>query len=115
MIRGIPVTLFDKVKVGVDGFGAPIYEEEPVTVSNVLIGEPTTDDILTSTNLFGKKLTVMLGIPKGDQHEWMDRRVEWTDTQGNTRRVQTFGFPISGVEANVPTPWHLKVRAEEYG
>lgn len=115
MIRGITVTLYERTQTGVDAFHAPVYEETPVTVSNVLIGEPTTDEIATSTDLYGKKLLCWLAIPKGDTHDWTDKHVEWTDAQGNTRRVQTFGYPLMGVEANVPGPWHVKVRCAAYG
>lgn len=114
-MRGITVTLYEKVKTGEDPFGAPIYEETPVQVGNVLIGEPSTDDITSSTALYGKTIRFLLGIPKGEIHNWQDARVSWTDAAGRTVNVRTFGFPIMGVEANVPGPWHMKVRCEAYG
>lgn len=114
-MRGITVTLYEKTQTtGVDGFGVPVYTEKPVQVKNVLIGEPTTDDIAVSTALYQKQITYMLGIPKGDTHNWMDSRVEWTDRYGTTHKVKTFGFPITGIEANIPTPWHMKVRCEQF-
>ena len=112
---GQNVTLYEKTQIGTDGFGAPIYEETPVEVANVLIGEPTTEDITASTQLFGKMIQYMLGIPKGDTHDWQDKKVEWTDAYGNIHVCKTFGFPITGVEKNIPTPWHMKVRCEKYG
>lgn len=116
-LQGTSVTLFQEVKVGTDPFGAPIYEEDPVEVENVLIGEPSTDDITSSTELFGKKIEYMLGIPKGDEHDWTNKKVSWTDAYGKTHTVMTFGFPITGIEANLPPqiPWHMKVRCEAYG
>ena len=113
-MRGVTVTLY--VKTGTsetDAFGAPIYTETPTTVDNVLIGEPTTDDITTATDLYGKRLACVLGIPKGDTHDWKDVRIEWTDAYGTTHKLRSFGFPITGVETLVPTPWHMKVRCEE--
>ena len=113
-MRGVTVTLY--VKTGTsetDAFGAPIYTETPTAVENVLIGEPTTDDITTSTDLYGKRLSCVLGIPKGDTHDWRDARIEWTDAYGTTHKLRSFGFPITGVAALVPTPWHMKVRCEE--
>lgn len=98
-----------------DGFGVPVKRFQAVEVDNVLIGEPTTDDITTSTALYGKSIRYMLGIPKGDTHDWMDKKVTWTDAYGITHTCRTFGFPITGVEANIPGPWHMKVRCEEYG
>lgn len=111
-MRGITVTLYARTQTGTDPFGAPIFTETPEQVENVLVGEPSTDDIATSTDLYGKKITYMLGIPKGDTHEWRDSRVEWTDAYGITHKVKTFGFPITGVEALVPGPWHMRVRCE---
>lgn len=111
-MRGLTVTLFERAQTGTDGFNAPIYEDVPAQVENVLIGEPTTDDITTSTDLFGKRIAYMLGIPKGDAHDWQDRRVQWQDAYGRTVTVQTFGFPITGVEGLIPGPWHMKVRCE---
>jgi len=112
-MRGVTVKLYQKVQVGTDPFGAPVYDEEPVTVENVLIGEPSVDDIATSTSLYGKSIQCVLGIPKGDTHDWKDKKVTWTDAYGTEHVVQTFGFPITGVEANIPGPWHMKVRCEE--
>lgn len=112
---GITVTLYDLVQSGTDAFNAPIYTEIPIQVENVLVGEPSSDDVITSTTLYGKQIRYMLGIPKGDTHDWKDKKVEWTDKYGNIHRVRTFGFPITGIEENIPTPWHMKVRCEEYG
>lgn len=116
-LSGITVILYEQVQTGTDPFGAPIYEESPVEVDNVLVGEPTTDDITTSTQLFGKTIRYMLGIPKGDTHDWTDKKVSWTDAYGHTQTVMTFGFPIVGIEENIPPqlPWHMKVRCEAYG
>lgn len=114
-MRGTTVTLYTETQTGVDVFGAPIYEKAPVTVEDVLIGEPTTDDIAQATALYQKVIRFMLGIPKGDTHDWQDKDVEWTDAYGNNHKCHTFGYPITGIEANVPTRWHMKVRCEEYG
>lgn len=115
-LQGISVILYETTQIGTDDMGAPIYEEVPVQVDNVLIGEPSTEDITTSTALYGKTIKYMLGIPKGDTHDWKDKRVSWTDAYG-THTVMTFGFPITGIEANIPAqiPWHMKVRCEAYG
>ncbi len=114
MLKGIDVILYETELTGLDAFGNQIFAETPVTVKNVLIGEPSTDDITSSTQMYGKVIRYMLGIPKGDTHEWTDKRVEWTDRYG-THTVKTFGVPITGVEANIPGPWHMKVRCEAYG
>ena len=116
-LSGTKVILYEETQTGVDAFGAPIYEETPVEVENVLVGEPSTDDITSSTQLYGKTIKYMLGIPKGAQHDWVDKKVSWTDAYGITYTVRTFGFPITGIEENIPPqlPWHMKVRCEAYG
>ena len=109
MIKGITVKLYDKVQVGEDDFGQPVYDEVPIEVNNVLVGEPTTDDITTTQDLSGKVVVYTLGIPKDDQHEWKDRKVEFF---GETFR--TIGFPIQGIGANIPLNWNKKVKVERY-
>ena len=106
-MRGVTVTLYEKTQTGVDGLNNPVYSVSPVQVENVLVGEPTTDDITSSISLYGKQLCFMLGLPKGDAHVWTDTEVE---IFGESFR--TFGDTIQGIEANVPTPWHHKVRVE---
>jgi hypothetical protein len=115
MLRGTTVTLYEQTQTGVDAFGAPVYKETPVEVPNVLLGEPSTDDIITSVQVYGKVIRYMLGIPKGDTHDWMDKKVSWTDAYGIVHTAQTFGFPVTGIEENIPGPWHMKVRCVEYG
>lgn len=116
-IKGTTVTLYKETQTGLDPFGNPIIEREAITVDNVLVGEPSTDDITTSTSLYGKKISYMLGIPKGDSNDWIDKVISWTDAYGYVHTCKTFGFPITGIEANLPSsmPWHMKVRCEAYG
>ena len=115
-IKGTTVTLYEETIVGRDSLNAAIIERHPVEVENVLIGEPSTDDITQSTALYQKKITYMLGIPKGDDHDWTNKVVEWTDAYGRTHKCRTFGVPITGIEENIPAqlPWHMKVRCEAY-
>lgn len=108
-MTGVTVTLHVRTKTGSDSFGDPIYTDTTKTVDNVLIGQPSTDDITSSMELYGKKIEYMLGIPKGDTNNWEDTTVEFF---GQTFR--TFGHTIQGIEANVPTPWHKKVRVERF-
>ena len=114
-MKGTTVTLYEITQTGEDVFGVPVYEEVPVQVSDVLVGQPTEEDITTATALFQKTIRYMLGIPKGDTHEWENKKVSWTDAYGVTHVCRKFGFPITGIEANIPTRWHMKVRCEDYG
>mgnify|MGYP007133759699 FL=1 len=114
-IKGISVTLQKKTLTGHDAFNNPVYSYAPVTVDNVLVAEPSSDDVTSALSLYGKKISYTLGIPKGDTNDWMDTEVSWTDAAGNTVKCRTFGFPVMGIEANVPGPWHKKIKCEVYG
>ena len=112
---GISVTLHVRTQKTInstpvyDAFNEPVYNDSVITVDNVLIGQPTTDEVTNSINLYGKKIEYMLGIPKGDAHNWEDTVVEFFG-----KKYQTFGSTIEGIEANIPTPWHKKVRVCRY-
>jgi len=108
-MTGVTVTLYERVLTGHDALNDPVYELTPVDVPNVLVGQPTTDEVTSSIDLYGKRIEYMLGIPKGDAHNWEDTAVI---IFGRTYR--TFGSTIQGIEANVPTPWHKKVRVCRY-
>jgi len=107
---GVSVILHIKTQTGVDAFNNPVFADATETVENVLIGQPTTEEIDSTLSLYGKKIDYMLGIPKGDTHNWEDTIVEFW---GN--RYRTFGMTIQGIEANIPTPWHKKIRVERDG
>lgn len=109
MIKGITVTLYEKTQTGVDDFGAPIYEETAVGVQNVLVGEPNGEDIISTDQLEGKKWVYTLAIPKGDTHDWRDKRVDFFG-----QSFKTFGAPTQGIEANIPLKWNTKVKVERY-
>lgn len=109
MIKGITVTLYETTPNGVDGFGAPVYSETAVTVDNVLVAPASSEDIITNTDLTGKKEVYTLAIPKGDTHDWVDKRVDFWG-----KSFKTFGFPVKGIDALVPTSWNMKVTVERY-
>lgn len=108
-MKGAAVVLYERTQTGTDAFNDPVYALTPVTVENVLVGQPTTDEITSSIDLYGKKIEYMLGIPKGDAHDWEDTTVEIFG-----KKFRTFGATIQGIEENVPTPWHKKVRVCRY-
>ena len=109
-MKGVTVTLHVRTQSGTDSFGNPTFTDSTKTVANVLIGQPTTEEISSSIELYGKKIEYMLGIPKGNTDDWEDTVVEFW---GHSYR--TFGFTIQGIEENIPTPWHRKVRVERCG
>ena len=109
MIKGITVTLSEKTKTGEDEFGHPVFEEVPVEVGNVLVTPTSSDDLITDQDLYGKTSVYTLGIPKGDTHEWKNRKVEFF---GQTFR--TFDLPVQGIEELIPLDWNTKVKVERY-
>ena len=48
-IKGIKVKLYERKKIGTDGFDHPIYEEVPVDVENVLVAPASTTEILEAS------------------------------------------------------------------
>ena len=108
-IKGNPVTIYIKTQTGTDPFNRPIYTEVPETVNNVIISPASSDDISTTLDLTGKKAVYTLGIPKGDEHDWEDKKVGFF---GKTWR--TIAFTIEGIEENIPLEWHRKIQVERY-
>lgn len=109
-IEGITITLIDKKEVGIDPFDKPIYEDVPIPVDNVLVAPTSSDDVINQQSLTGKKAVYTLAIPKGDNHDWKDREVEFFG-----QRWRTFGFPTGGIEKLIPLDWNKKVMVERYG
>lgn len=109
-IQGTSITLYVKTAAGVDSLNNPVYTAEPVTVDNVLVAQPETRAVDDALSFYGKRLAYVLGIPKGDTHDWTDTDVEFFGA-----RYHTFGDTVQGIEANVPSPWHKKVMVERYG
>ena len=106
-MTGITVKLYARTLSGYDSLNNPVYTTAAVNVDNVLVGQPTADEITSGIDLYGKKAEYMLGIPKGDAHEWRDCEVEFFG-----RRFRAYGDVLEGIAANVPTPWHRKVMVE---
>jgi hypothetical protein len=108
-MKGTTVQLEVKTQTGTDPFGAPIYSVTYEDVHDVLVGQPSTDDISASTDLYGKRIEYMLGIPKGDTHNWIDAKVFiWGQP------FHTFGYPITGEQENIPLRWGQNVRVERF-
>ena len=108
-MTGITVTLYDVTLTGTNEFNEPIYTETPVQVNNVLVAPTSTQEILDSINLYGRKAVYTLAIPKGDTHEWENRKVSFF---GKDFRV--FGIPTEGIDENIPLAWNKKVTVEVY-
>ena len=109
MIKGITVTLINKVKTGEDPFGQPIYDDIEIEVDNVLVSPVSTEDIVNINELTGKKAVYTLAIPKGDENDWEDAEVIFFG-----KRWRTFGMVTEGIEHLIPLDWNKKVMVERY-
>lgn len=109
-MKGTTVQLVVKTVTSYDEFGSPIEEEELVEVKDVLVGQPTSDDITSTLSMYGKVIAYKLGIPKGDTHNWVD-----TDVIIWGERFRTIGYPETGEQANIPLRWGKNIKVERYG
>lgn len=107
LIKGMTITLYEKRQIGVDGFGRPEYDIEPVSVNNVLVSPVEDSEVLETLNLTGRKVVYQLAIPKGDQHEWVDREVGFWG-----RRFRVVREPAQGMDEMIPLEWNKKVKVE---
>jgi hypothetical protein len=113
MIHGIDITLITKTQTGTDAFNRPIYTVKEEIISDVLVGEPSLDEITSTLSLYGKQVKYTLAIPKGDTHTWIDTQVILPEPfEGKYR---TIGYPTAGIDANIPLRWNKKVMIERYG
>lgn len=55
MIKGITVTLVDRVKTGEDEMGAATYDDVEIQVENVLVSPTEATDVINQVQLYGKK------------------------------------------------------------
>lgn len=110
MIRGIPVTLYEKMPAGTDALNASVFEETPVVVQNVLVMPVSSEDAAEALRLYGKRAEYELCIPKGDTHAWEDSRIDFFG-----QSFLTIGFAQEYIEANLPLAWNKKIQAVRYG
>lgn len=108
-IKGITVTLYEKLVTGKDKFDTDIYEEHAVDVENVLVAPITSDDITTERSIKSDKVIYKLAIPKGDTHTWTDCLVEFFG-----KKFKVVGEPIEGIEEMLPLSWNKQVQVECY-
>ena len=108
-IKGIPVTLISKVKIGTDPLDAPIYSEVEIVVENVLVSPTSSEEILNQQNLTGRTAVYTLAIPKGDTHTWENQEVRFFG-----KRWRVFGIPLEGIDSLIPLDWNKKVTVERY-
>ena len=108
-LKGITVRLYERTQTGVDALNRPTYEETVTEISNVLVGQPTSEEILETLNLTGRKATYTLGIPKGDTHDWENKTVEFWNN-----KWKTIGVQLRGIESLIPMEWGSQIMVERY-
>ena len=111
---GIPVMsviLYEKTKTGVDSLNRPVYTETPVTVNNVVVGVPSSDDIVSDQTLSDKKIAYTLAIPRNDDHAWENKTVEFYG-----RKWRTVGIATQYIDGfmGADYPWNKKIGVEAY-
>lgn len=109
MLKGITIILYNERKIGVDDLGQPIYDEVPELVHNVLVAPIDTKEQSEILNLTGARVDYQLAIPKGDTHDWRDKKVEFF-----SQSFKTIGIPIQGIDDLIPGPWNMKVKVARY-
>ena len=109
MLKGITVTLINKQSTATDPFGNAIYTDAEITVENVLVAPTSSEDIVNTLSLTGRKAAYTLAIPKGDTNTWENQEVRFF---GRVWRV--LGIPTEGIEELIPLDWNKKVMVERY-
>ena len=110
MLHGITVELEQKTEAGRDDFNRPVFISEFVNVDNVLVGSPSAQEVTDTLNLTGKRIEFVLGIPKGDAHDWLDKRIRFFG-----REFKAIGFPETGIQDLIPLEWGSNLKVERYG
>lgn len=78
------------------------------TISNVLIGQPTTSGTADMSDDCEPIREYTIAIPKGDTHDWVNRIVAfWGQT------FRTVGHPLQGMEELMPLDWHKQVKVRQ--
>ena len=109
-MKTITVQLAVKSSTTTDPFGMPIETEELVDVAGCLVGQPSADEILQAHEMYGKTISFVVGVPKGDTHSWID-----TDVIIFGERYHTLGYPETGIQANIPLMWGQNVKVTRNG
>lgn len=115
-MKGMTVQIQVETVTGYDAFGEPTVTTAFESVSDVLVGSPSSEEIVNSLQLYGKKITYVLGIPKGDSHNWTDATIVIPNpATGVSETYKTVGFPETGIQSNIPLRWGQNVKVERYG
>ena len=109
-MKTMTVQLAVKTEGAPDPFGMPTETEQLIDVPGCLVGQPSTDDIAQTMEMYGKRIAYVVGVPKGDVNSWVD-----TDVIIWGERFRTIGYPETGIQGNIPLKWGQNVKVERYG
>lgn len=109
-MKTMTVQLVVKTEGAPDPFGMPTETEQLIDVPGCLVGQPSSDDIAQTMEMYGKKIAYVVGVPKGDVNSWVD-----TDVIIWGERFRTIGYPETGIQGNIPLKWGQNVKVERYG
>lgn len=107
MFHTVKITLYEKTQTGTDKYGVPVYTEAPVEIEGCLVAPTSSQDKFDSTNLYGVQTEYQIAIPKGDTHEWANRKVSFFG-----KDWRTVGDTQEGIESNIPLAWNKKIQVE---
>ena len=107
LIHGITVKLYNKVQSGTDALNHPVYTFTETDVENVLIEPLSAQEISDALDLTGRKAVYRLCLPKGDDHDWRDKTVEFFG-----KKFRTIGDEQEWIEDMVPLAWNKKIMVE---
>ena len=109
-MKTMTVQLAVKTEGTPDPFGMPTETEQLIDVPGCLVGQPSTDDIAQTMEMYGKRIAYVVGVPKSDVNSWVD-----TDVIIWGERFRTIGYPETGIQGNIPLKWGQNVKVERYG
>lgn len=107
LIHGITVKLYNKVQTGRDALNHPVYETQAEDIDNVIIEPLSAQEISDAMDLTGRKAVYRLCLPKGDDHDWIDKTVEFYG-----KPFHTIGDIQEWIEDMVPLAWNKKIMVE---
>lgn len=101
------VSLCQRAKVGTDPMNNPVYADTWVDVDNVIVSPASSQEITDTIDLYGKRATYSLCIPKNDTHDWNNSVVRFFGAEW-----RTIGPALEYMEHLVPLDWNKKVVVE---
>lgn len=106
MIKGVTVTVKTPSSNSVDRFGNAVYTFAESTVDNVLVSPGVTAN-LEAARPEGVSVNLTLHFPKSFTGSLEGCLIVLPEPWAGTYRV--VGNPLSYIDANTPTQWHMPV------